>query len=181
MAANGAIAVEHALTAGSDVWLNDAKEGWLKARVKKIDGTTATVLTEAGDEATAEIEALPLQNSDGRSGVEVRAWLSRLWQPRNNLFKMHQQRSVSRSFADQCLREYCPMKSPFAFPPPCLAVLCTIAAIPYVDMDYCLEIYRFHGVRRCVWPIVVTFADTFAMLRACAPTSASTFARQLEI
>lgn len=78
MAANGATVVEHALTAGSDVWLNDDKEGWLKARVKKIDGTKATVQTEAGDERTTEIEALPLQNSDGRSGVEVRAWLSLL-------------------------------------------------------------------------------------------------------
>jgi Myosin N-terminal SH3-like domain len=76
MATNGAIVVEHALTAGSDVWLSDAVEGWLKARVTKIDETQATVQTEKGDERVAAINALPLQNSDGRSGVEVCAWLS---------------------------------------------------------------------------------------------------------
>jgi hypothetical protein len=80
MAANNGKAVEHALTAGSDVWLNDAAEGWLKARVIKIDGSQATVKTEKGDERVAATDALPLQNSDGRSGVEVCAWLSLAWQ-----------------------------------------------------------------------------------------------------
>lgn len=72
-------AVEHALTAGSDVWLDTKEDGWVKARVTKIDGTKATVQTETGEERVAEIEELPLQNSDGRSGVEVCARLSLAW------------------------------------------------------------------------------------------------------
>lgn len=101
MADNGAKAMEHALTAGSDVWLNDAAEGWLKARVKKIDGKKATVQTENGDEREADIEALPLQNSDGRSGVEVCPPLTCL--PRKNIGFLKLSRCTLRDHsADQC-------------------------------------------------------------------------------
>lgn len=99
MANNGAKAMEHALTAGSDVWLNDHKEGWLKARVTKIDGTKATVQTEAGDERISEIEGLPLQNADGRSGVEVRARLSLARQSLIELYTTYLRRRVMRSLS----------------------------------------------------------------------------------
>jgi hypothetical protein len=60
------------LTAGSDVWIRDDKEGWLKARVKSVNGAKVTVTTDDGSEREADVHECPLQNSDGRSGVEVR-------------------------------------------------------------------------------------------------------------
>lgn len=64
------------LAVGSDVWVRDDKEGWLKARVTKADGAKVTVKTEQEDERVVEGAQCPLQNSDGRSGVEVRTTCS---------------------------------------------------------------------------------------------------------
>lgn len=61
------------LAVGSDVWVRDDKEGWLKARVTKTDGPKVTVKTEQEDERVVDGAQCPLQNSDGRSGVEVRS------------------------------------------------------------------------------------------------------------
>lgn len=65
------------LAVGSDVWVRDDKEGWLKARVTKTDGPKVTVKTEQEDERVVDGAQCPLQNSDGRSGVEVRSTFCR--------------------------------------------------------------------------------------------------------
>jgi hypothetical protein len=63
-------------TVGSDVWVRDDKEGWLKARVTKVDGSKLRVKTERDDERDAVVADCPLQNLDARGGVEVCALLA---------------------------------------------------------------------------------------------------------
>lgn len=59
-------------TAGSEVWVRDESEGWLKASVIKVGSTALVVKTEKGDERTVPVSECPLQNNDARGGVEVR-------------------------------------------------------------------------------------------------------------
>jgi Myosin N-terminal SH3-like domain len=59
-------------TAGSEVWVRDDMEGWLKATVLRVDGSQVVVKTEADDERTVPVSECPLQNNDARAGVEVR-------------------------------------------------------------------------------------------------------------
>jgi hypothetical protein len=59
-------------TKGSDVWVRDDKEGWLKATVVRVDGTHVVVRTENEDERSVAVSECPLQNNDARAGVEVR-------------------------------------------------------------------------------------------------------------
>jgi hypothetical protein len=59
-------------TSGSEVWVRDESEGWLKARVLKVGSTALVVKTEKGDERTVPVSECPLQNNDARGGVEVR-------------------------------------------------------------------------------------------------------------
>lgn len=71
MASTGGSAVD-VHTAGSEVWVRDDKEGWMKARVTKVDGSQVEVKTETGEQRTVPVSECPLQNNDARGGVEVR-------------------------------------------------------------------------------------------------------------
>ena len=73
-----------ALTVGSEVWVEDEAEAWLKATVTKIDGTTVTIEDENGLERVVEEateEKLPLQNPRGKGGVDDMTQLSYLNEP----------------------------------------------------------------------------------------------------
>jgi uncharacterized protein YndB with AHSA1/START domain len=59
-------------TAGSEVWVRDDQEGWLKARVSRVEVNQLLVITEKGDERVVAVSDCPLQNNDARGGVEVR-------------------------------------------------------------------------------------------------------------
>eukprot|EP01025_Chloroclados_australasicus_P037082 TRINITY_DN3778_c0_g2_i3.p1 TRINITY_DN3778_c0_g2~~TRINITY_DN3778_c0_g2_i3.p1 ORF type:complete len:238 (-),score=33.65 TRINITY_DN3778_c0_g2_i3:95-808(-) len=68
-------------TVGSQVWVKDDKEGWLKGEVKQIlEGSKLKVVTELGDEKTVPAADLPLQNP-GTIGVEDMTKLSYLNEP----------------------------------------------------------------------------------------------------
>ena len=58
-------------TAGSEVWVRDDEEGWIKARVVRVDGAQVQVKTDAGDQRAVPVSECPLQNNDARGGVEV--------------------------------------------------------------------------------------------------------------
>jgi hypothetical protein len=58
-------------TAGSEVWVRDDQEGWLKATVSKVEGNQLLVVTEKGDQRVIPVPECPLQNNDARGGVEV--------------------------------------------------------------------------------------------------------------
>lgn len=58
-------------TIGSKVFVHDAEEGWCKAEVVAMQGSSLVVKTERGETRTVEDgEDAPLQNADSR-GVEV--------------------------------------------------------------------------------------------------------------
>lgn len=64
-------------TAGSDVWVRDDADGWLKATVVTVLGSEVQVKTERGDTKSVPVSECPLQNNDARGGVEARAPLLR--------------------------------------------------------------------------------------------------------
>jgi len=65
-----AAAASHTL--GSKVWVNDAKEGWVKGDVVKVEKGTLKVSTEKGSIKAYKPEECPLQNPQTAGGVEVR-------------------------------------------------------------------------------------------------------------
>jgi len=68
-------------TIGSQVWVKDPKEEWVKGEVKQIlENHKIVVTTEKGDEKTCPADDLPLQNP-GAMGVEDMTKMSYLNEP----------------------------------------------------------------------------------------------------